>query len=120
VDGIRTTAEVSEPFASDPRFWRSVAASADAAAALVAATAMAILAALTFGAVWSVLPFPVPLVLLVRAGVTGVASARDSRAVFGPEARHGWRDAERHAVAHVFFPVLLRAFPRRSMRGVTR
>jgi hypothetical protein len=108
ISGVRRQAGVAEPFASDPRFWRSVAASADAAAALILAIAAAVLLALTVGGQWEVLPFALPLAFLVRATLRGVASARGSREAFGTDGRKQWRDAERRAVAHAFLPVLRR------------
>ncbi|MFL6238062.1 MAG: hypothetical protein ACJ735_01025 [Actinomycetes bacterium] len=98
--------EVAEPFRSDERFWRSVSASADAVAALVLAVAAALTIELTAGGAWCAVPFAVPTVFLVRAGRAGRASAHQSQASFGSEAE--WRNAEREAVAQVFFRVLLR------------
>jgi hypothetical protein len=108
MSGVRRQAGVAEPFASDPRFWGAMASSADAAAALVLAIAGAILLALSVGGLWTMLPFALPLAFLARAALHGVASARSSRAAFGADGRKGWRDAERHAVARAFLPVLCR------------
>lgn len=113
--GVRRRADVAEPFASDPLFWRSVAASADAAIALVLAIAAAVLLARTVGGPWQLLPFALALALLGRAALRGAASTRASRTAFGADGREQWRDAERHAVARAFFPVLRR--PRLGVRA---
>jgi hypothetical protein len=97
---------VAEPFQSDPRFWRSVAASADALIMFVVALPVAWLVGPRIG-VYLLL---VPVALLVRAGRLGRESARASRSVVGAS----WRDAERQAVARAFVPVLLRPRHRRN------
>jgi hypothetical protein len=103
--------QVAEPFRSDPRFWRSVAASAGAAFALVLAVAVAVPLALTVGGLWCLVPFAVPAVFLVRAALTGRASARANRAAFGSKSE--WREAERQAVVQAFRSAMTR---RRSDR----
>jgi hypothetical protein len=60
----------------------------------------------TVGGVWPLLPFLVPVALLIRAAWCGLASNRDSRETFTGEAQ--WRAAERRAVAQVFGRLLLR------------
>jgi hypothetical protein len=85
-----------------------MASSADAAATLVLAIAAAVLLALSVGGLWTMLPFALPLAFLAGAALNGVASARGSRAAFGADGRKGWREAERHAVARAFLPVLRR------------
>jgi hypothetical protein len=103
----RTLPVVAEPFQTDPRFWQSVAASADALLLFVVAVPVAVV----IGSVWSVIVLVAPVLLLVRAGLLGRASARDSRVVLG----EGWRDAERQAVARVFVALLLRPRHRRAL-----
>jgi hypothetical protein len=98
--------DIAEPFRGDDRFWRSVAASADAVAALVFAIAAAVALKLGVGGAWSFTPFVVPAVFLVRAGLAGRASSNESRASFATEDE--WRDAERAAVAQVFGRMLMR------------
>jgi hypothetical protein len=96
---------VAEPFRSDRDFWSSLAASADALLALVAAIAVSVVLALHGEQLWSVVPFAVPAGLAVRAAIVGRGSSRRSRRAF-PD-RRTWRDAERAAVAAVFVRVLL-------------
>jgi hypothetical protein len=98
--------DVAEPFRSDSDFWSSVSASADALLTMVLAAAAAVALALTVGPMWSPLPFIAPFVLLVRAALSGHASAQRSRASFPGSAQ--WRQAERQAVAQVFGRALLR------------
>lgn len=98
---VTSTTPVAEPFASDVQFWMSVRASGDALVSLIIATVLTV----TLGSAWAA-AFVVPAALLVRAGVTGRASARRSRAMFAT--RDEWRDAERQAVARAIVPALLR------------
>lgn len=98
--------DVAEPFRSDRDFWTSLAASADAVITLAAAAAVAVVLVLTSEAAWALLPFAVPLTMMIRAGLIGRASSRRSKQAF--EDRRSWRDAERAAVAAVFFKVLRR------------
>jgi hypothetical protein len=98
--------DVAEPFRSDQNFWASIAASADALLATVLAAAAAVALGVTVGGGWPLLPFVVPVVLLLRAAWYGVVSTRDNRETFTGEAQ--WRAAERRAVAQVFGRVLLR------------
>jgi hypothetical protein len=100
------TGDVAEPFRSDRDFWSSVSASADALLTMVLAAAAAVALALTVGPMWSPLPFIAPFVLLVRAGLSGRASAQRSREAF--PGTQQWRQAERQAVAKVFGRALLR------------
>lgn len=103
---------IAEPFRSDGQFWSSLAASADALASLAIATAVAVILGLTGQHIWVAVPFLVPVVLTIRAGVVSASSSRRSRAAFAD--RRAWRDAERAAVAAVFLKVL------RRRRGVAR
>jgi fatty acid desaturase len=98
--------DVAEPFRSDRNFWASIAASADALLTTMLAAAAAVALAVTVGGVWPLLPFLLPVALLIRAAWCGVASTRDSRETFTGEAQ--WRAAQRRAVAQVFGRVLLR------------
>lgn len=86
------SADVEEPFHSDDRFWRSVAASLLALVTIIAATAVT-----AFVGRWGVLVFVVPLALLVMAGRDARASTALSRPTF--QTRADWRAAERRAVA---------------------
>ena len=104
---------VAEPFRSDPDFWRSLCASADAVVLLALAVAVAVALRL-FGApvglVW--LPFVLPAVLLVRAAAAGSRfhRAQEPRPAV-VDTVHGelsWRDAERSAVAAAFGRALVR------------
>jgi hypothetical protein len=90
-----------EPFASNREFWRSVGASVDG-------LLMMLVAAFVVTAVgpWGLLTFAAPVALLVRAGVTGRRSMRATRPLFAD--RRAWREAERQAVALVFFSALIR------------
>ena len=92
------TGDVAEPFRSDPDFWSSVSASADALLTMVLAAAAAIALALTVGPIWSPLPFIAPFALLIRAALSGRASARRSRESFAAGGRvAGGRAAGRRA-----------------------
>jgi len=110
---------VAEPFCSDPDFWRSVCASADAvvllAVAVVAAGSLRIAGA-SMAFVW--LPFALPAAFLFRAAVSSSRFHRGHSPLPGlvdtPQGEQSWRDAERTAVATVFG----RAFVR-SRRPVT-
>jgi hypothetical protein len=105
---------VAEPFRSDPEFWRSVCASADAVMLLGAAVAGAAALLLT-GApavlVW--LPFALPVIFLVRAAVSGSRFHRGHEprpaVVDTVQGERSWRDAERIAVAAVFGRALVRS-----------
>ena len=104
---------VAEPFRSDPDFWRSVCASADAvvllAVAVAAAAALRLTGAAT-GLVW--VPFALPAIFLVRAAVTGSRFHRGHvplpAVVATIRGDQSWRDAERSAVAAAFRPALVR------------
>jgi hypothetical protein len=98
--------EVAEPFRSDRDFWRSVAASADALITVVAAAVVAVALALAHETGWALLPFAFPAALMVRAGLVSRGSSRRNQGAFAD--RRTWRDAERAAVAAVFFKVLRR------------
>lgn len=98
--------EVAEPFRSDRDFWQSLAASADALITLAVAAAVAVVLAISHETAWALLPFAFPAALAVRAALIGRASSRRSRGAF--DDRRSWRDAERAAVATVFFKVLRR------------
>ena len=105
---------VAEPFRSDPEFWRSVCASADAVVALVVAVAGAAavrLAGAPTGLV--LLPFTLPAIFLVRAAVSSSRFHRRHMplpALVGTaDGEQSWRDAERTAVAAVFGRALLRS-----------
>ena len=102
----RFSADVPEPFRSDPGFWSSVAASADALLLTIPAIGLGVLLVFTAGPAWSPLPFLAPAAMLVRAGVRGRDSARRSQQRFAN--RREWRDAERGAVAAVFVRVMRR------------
>lgn len=104
--------DVAEPFRSDIDFWRSVAASADALLMLAAAAAVGAVLVLTNEAAWVLLPFAFPAGLMVRAGAVARISSRRNRGVF--DDRRAWKQAERAAVAVVFFKVLRR---RRAVTG---
>lgn len=95
---------VAEPFRSDRDFWSSLAASADALVTLAAAIAVAVALVLTGERIWSFLPFAVPVALIVRAALIARASSRRNQQAFTD--RKQWRDAEREAVAAVFFRVV--------------
>ena len=104
---------VAEPFRSDPEFWQSVCASADALVLLaVAVTGSALLSLTGADTVLVLLPFTLPGIFLVRAAVS---SSRFHRAhqplpalVATPRGDHLWRDAERTAVAAVLGRALVR------------
>ena len=105
---------VAEPFRSDPDFWRSVCASADAVVLLVVAVAGAValrMAGADAGIV--LLLFSLPAIFLVRAAVSGSRFHRGHEplpatvdTVLGEQS---WRDAERIAVAAVFGRALVRS-----------
>jgi hypothetical protein len=113
---------IAEPFRSDPEFWRSVCASADAAVLLVVSVACAALLRATGASaaiVWA--PFILPALFLIRAAL---CSSRFHGAheplptvVDAPQGELSWRDAERAAVAAVFGRALLRQ--RRVAHAVT-
>jgi hypothetical protein len=98
--------EVAEPFRSDTDFWTSLAASADALITLAAAAAVAVVLVVTGEQWWAILPFAVPAAFMLRAARVARVSSRRSRAAFAD--RRSWRDAERAAVASVFFKVMRR------------
>lgn len=105
---------IAEPFRSDPEFWRSVCASADAVVALavtVAGAAAVRLAGAPTGLV--LLPFTLPAIFLVRAAVSSFRFHRGHQPLPAlVDSAHGeqsWRDAERTAVAAVFGRALLRS-----------
>jgi hypothetical protein len=100
---------VSEPFRSDGRFWSGLAASADALLVLTLATVIGVVLTLSGAGGWALLAFAAPAALIVRAGVVSHGASRGSRATF--TSRTAWREAEREAVAAVFFRVLLRHRP---------
>jgi hypothetical protein len=95
---------VAEPFRSDREFWASLAAGADALLSLAAAAAVAVVMALNGAGAWSVLPFAVPAVLVIKAAMKARSSNRRNQPAF--DDRRAWRDAERAAVASVFLRVL--------------
>jgi predicted acyltransferase len=78
-----------------------VAASVDAFLALILAAAVLLLAG-----PWGAVAFTVPAALLVRAGVTGKRSERQTRPAFADHA--AWRQAERDAVASVLPKAVVR------------
>ena len=102
---------VAEPFRSDPDFWRSVCASADAVVLLgVAVAGSALLGLAGAGLAW--LPLVLPAIFLVRAAVTGYRFHRGQAPlparVDTVRGELSWRDAERTAVAAVFGRALMR------------
>ena len=102
---------VAEPFRSDPEFWRSVCASADAVVLLgVAVAGSALLGLAGAGLAW--LPFVLPAIFLVRAALTGYRFHRGHAplpaCVDTVRGEQSWRDAERTAVAAVFGRALVR------------
>jgi len=105
---------VAEPFRSDPEFWRSLCASADAVVLLAVAVAFAALLRL-MGAdtVLVLLPFGLPGIFLVRAAVSSGRFHRRHQPlpalVDTARGEQSWRDAERTAVAAVFGRALLRS-----------
>ena len=103
---------VAEPFRSDPEFWRSVCASADAVVLLGVAVAGSALLGLA-GARLAWLPLVIPVVFLVRAAVSGYRFHRGHAplpaVVDTVRGELSWRDAERTAVAAVFGRALLRS-----------
>jgi hypothetical protein len=90
-----------EPFASNREFWRSVGASVDGLLTMLVAAVV-----VTAVGPWGLLTFAAPVTLLVRAGVTGRRSMHATRPQFTD--RRAWREAERKAVAAVFFSALIR------------
>lgn len=110
---------VAEPFRSDPQFWRSVCASADAGVLLVVAIAAAVVLRLTgAGTVVVLAPFTLPGVFLVQAAASSSRFHRGHQPlpalVDTAQGERSWRDAERIAVAAVFGRALVR---RRSLVG---
>ncbi len=108
---------VAEPFRSDPEFWRSVCASADAVVLLgVAVVASAPLGLAGAALAW--LPLVLPAFFLVRAAVSGYRFHRGHAPlparVDTVRGELSWRDAERTAVAAVFGRALMR---RRNLIG---
>ena len=104
---------VAEPFRSDPDFWRSVCASADAVLLLGLAVVGAVVLRLTGAATGVVLlPFALPVIFLVRAAMSGNRFHRGHEPLPAVvETSHGelsWRDAERSAVAASFGRALVR------------
>ncbi len=98
---------VAEPFRTDPRFWSSVCASADAVVLLVlAALAAALLRAGGAPAGLALLPFVLPVAFVTVAGARAAQfrRAHQPRAATLETSRGtlSWRDAERTAVAAVF------------------
>jgi hypothetical protein len=71
---------------------------------LVALLVAAVITA--FAGPWGLLAFVAPAALLVRAGIAGRRSSRATRTQFANQ--KAWRNAEREAVAAVFFKALLR------------
>lgn len=105
---------VAEPFRSDPQFWRSVCASADAVVLLgiaIAGSALLRLAGVGAGLAW--LPFAVPAIFLFLALVSGFRFHRGHAPlpalVETVRGEQSWRDAERTAVAAVFGRALVRS-----------
>jgi hypothetical protein len=102
---------VAEPFRSDPEFWRSVCASADALVLLGLAVAGSTLLGLA-GAGLAWLPLVLPATFLVQAAVAGYRFHRDHAplpaVVDTVRGEQSWRDAERSAVAAVFGRALIR------------
>ena len=105
---------VVEPFRSDPDFWRSVCASADAVVLLafaVVATALLRVAGGDTAFVW--LPFAMPAVFLFRAAVSSSRFHRGHEPlpalVDTATGEQSWRDAERPAVAAVFGRAVVRS-----------
>jgi hypothetical protein len=111
---------VAEPFRSDPEFWRSVCASADAVVLLGLAVAGSALLGLA-GVRLAWLPLVLPAIFLVRAAVASYrfhrANAPLPTVVDTARGELSWRDAERSAVAAVFGRALTR---RRHLRTVFR
>jgi len=105
---------VAEPFRSDPEFWRSLCASADAVALLAVAVACAALLRLTgAGTILVLVPFALPGIFLVRAAASSSRFHRRHRPlpalVDTSQGEQSWRDAERTAVAAAFGRSLLRS-----------
>jgi hypothetical protein len=104
---------VAEPFRTDPDFWRSVCASADAVVLLVLAVAVCVLCRLAgLGPVVAWAPFVLPAVYLVRAAVSSSRFHHRHEPlpthVDTVRGELSWRDAERMAVAAVFRHALVR------------
>jgi hypothetical protein len=102
---------VAEPFRSDPQFWRSVCASADAVVLLgIAVVGSALLALAGADLAW--LPLVLPALFLVRAAVSSHRFHRGHAPlpalVDTVRGEQSWRDAERSAVAAVFGRALMR------------
>jgi hypothetical protein len=102
---------IAEPFRSDPEFWRSVCASADAFVLLVVAVAgSALLGLAGVGLAWLLLVLPA--IFVVRAAVAGYRFHRGHAPlparVDTVQGELSWRDAERRAVAAVFGRSLIR------------
>jgi hypothetical protein len=111
---------VADPFGSDPQFWQSVCASADAVVLLAVAVAAAVVLRLTGAAtVVVLLPFTLPGVFLVRAAVSSSRFHRGHQPlpalIDTTRGEQSWRDAERIAVAAAFGRALVR---RRSLVGL--
>jgi hypothetical protein len=107
-------AGVGEPFRSDPEFWRSVCASADAVLLLGVAIAGSVvlrLAGVDAGLAW--LPFALPAIFLVRAALSSYRFHRGHAPlpalVDTVRGEQSWRDGERTAVAAVFGRALIRS-----------
>ena len=103
---------VAEPFRSDPEFWRSVCASADAVVLLgMAVAGSALLGLVGVRLAW--LPLVLPAIFLVQAAVSGYRFHRRQAPlpalVDTVRGELSWRDAERTAVAAVFGRALLRS-----------
>ncbi|MEP6761362.1 MAG: hypothetical protein ABJA93_08345 [Sporichthyaceae bacterium] len=105
---------VAEPFQSDPEFWRSVCASADAFVLLgiaVATSALQRFAGAAPGLPW--LPFALPAIFLVQAALSGYRFHRCHAPlpalVDTIRGELPWRDAERTAVAAAFGRALVRS-----------
>lgn len=114
-----TGQRVAEPFRSDPQFWRSVCASADAVLLLAIAVLAAVVLRLNgAGTVVVLLPFTLPGIFLARAAASSSRFHRShqplSTLVDTAQGEQSWRDAERIAVAAVFGRALV---SRRSLVG---
>jgi hypothetical protein len=105
---------VAEPFRSDPAFWQSVCASADAVLLLgiaVAGSVVLRLAGVGAGLAW--LPFALPALFAVRAAFSSHRFHQGHlplpALVDTIRGEQSWRDAERTAVAAVFGRALVRS-----------
>jgi hypothetical protein len=94
------TDRVGEPFASDPAFWSSLAASADAAISLAVAVVAGVALALAGFGWWAVTPFVLTAGFVARAALISRRVSRANRMHFAD--RVAWRNAERRAVAGGF------------------